>query len=61
MTTSSANHDWIGRFRSKVASYEVLNPDFVAELDMLNITVDEYERMLAASEPRIITTDNTVS
>jgi hypothetical protein len=44
-----------------VATYEQLAPDFIAELDTLNITIDEYERMLASDEPQAITTDNTVN
>ena len=43
-----------------VASYEQLDPDFIAELDTLSMTIDEYERMLADNEPLVITTDNTV-
>ena len=37
-----------------------MDPDFVKELDFLNITVDEYERMLAENEPKIITSDSTI-
>jgi hypothetical protein len=43
-----------------VSSYEQLDPDFIAELDTLSMTIDEYERMLADNEPLVITTDNTV-
>ena len=60
MAMSSASDVQVDSLASIAASYEQLDPDFVAELDMLSITIDEYERMLADSEPRIITTDNTV-
>ena len=60
MTMSNANSAQIEKLRSMVVSYEKLDPDFIAELDMLNITIDEYERMLAEDEPRVVTTDNTV-
>ncbi len=60
MTMSNANSAQVERLRSMVASYEKLDPDFIYELDMLNITIDEYERMLAEDEPRVVTTDNTV-
>ena len=43
-----------------VSSYEQLDPDFIAELDILSMPIDEYERMLADNEPLVITTDNTV-
>ena len=60
MAMSSASDVQVDSLASIAASYEQLDPDFVAELEMLSITIDEYERMLADSEPRIITTDNTV-
>lgn len=37
-----------------------LDPDFFEELATLSMTVDEYERLLAADEPTVVTTDNTV-
>lgn len=43
-----------------IASYATEDPDFVAELDTLSMTIDEYERILANNEPVVITTDNTV-
>lgn len=33
---------------------------FVEELDTLSIPIDDYDRMLSESEPRIVVTDNTV-
>ena len=60
MAMSSSSDMQVDRLASIAASYEQLDPDFVAELDTLSITIDEYERMLAESEHRVITTDNTV-
>ncbi len=37
-----------------------LGSEFMDELEMLNITIDEYDRMLAVNESRVIITDNTV-
>lgn len=37
-----------------------LDPDFFEELTTLSMTIDEYERILAADEPTVVTTDNTV-
>ena len=60
MAMSSLSNVQVDRLASMAAAYEQSNPDFIAELDTLSITIDEYERMLADSEPKIITTDNTV-
>ena len=60
MTMSNSSAAEIDQLASMVVSYEKLDPDFISELDMLNITIDEYERMLADNEPRVITSDNTV-
>ena len=43
-----------------IASYEEAHPGFLEELELLNITIDEYDRMLSESEPRVATTDNTI-
>ena len=45
---------------SAITSIAEEDPAFLAELDMLSLTIDEYERMLADEEPLVITTDNTV-
>ena len=45
--------DQVGKWSSKMAL------DFVKELDLLNITVDEYEHLLAELVPSIVTTDKT--
>ena len=37
-----------------------LGSEFMDELEVLSITIDEYDRMLAVSESTVITTDNTV-
>lgn len=37
-----------------------LGSEFMDELELLNITIDEYDRMLAVNESRVIITDNTV-
>ena len=60
MTMSNSSAAEIDQLVSMVVSYEKLDPDFISELDMLNITIDEYERILADNEPRVITSDNTV-
>ena len=60
MAMFSSSDVRVDRLASIIASYEESAPDFVAELDMLGITIDEYERMLTDSEPRVISTDNTV-
>ena len=57
---SSLNEVRVDNLASVVASYEQVDPDFIAELDTLSMTIDEYERMLADNDPMIITTDNTV-
>ena len=54
MAMSNQFDDQINKWSSQV------DPDFVKELDFLNITVDEYERMLAENEPKIITSDSTI-
>lgn len=62
-----AQRDRAGAGRGLVASlasggitYRRLDPAFAAELDMLSMTIDEYERILVGDEPSVITTDNTV-
>jgi hypothetical protein len=57
---SGPNDARVDNLASIVASFGQVDPDFIAELDTLSITIDEYERMLADNEPLIITTDNTV-
>ena len=61
MVTSSSDHESVDRFVSLLSVYESLHPEFIAELDTLNITVGEYEAMLADSEPRVVTTTNSTS
>ena len=48
------------KMEALLASYEEAHPGLIKELDLLNIAIDEYDRMLAESEPRVMTTDNTV-
>ena len=43
-----------------ITAFEEAYPDFVAELQVLGITIDEYRRMLAESHPVVITTSDTV-
>ena len=45
---------------SVLTQFATIDPGFVAELETLSMTVDEYERQLALNEPTIVTTDNTV-
>lgn len=54
MATSNRFDEQISKWNSQ------LDPEFVKELNFLNITVDEYEKMLAENEPKIITSDNTI-
>ena len=61
MVISSSDHESVDKFVSLISAYESLHPEFIAELDTLNITVGEYETMLADSEPRVITTNNSTS
>ena len=44
---------------SKDTAY--VDTEFLEELDTLGIAIDEYERMLADTEPAIITTSNATS
>ena len=54
MVMSNRFDDQINKWSSQV------DPDFIKELDFLNITVDEYEKILAENEPKVITSDNTI-
>ena len=58
--TSSPSASRIEELASTIASYTERHPEFVAELDTLSMRIEDYERMLAADQPLIITTDNTV-
>ena len=60
MTTAYPHEHGSKDFEALIASYEEAHPGLVKELDRLNITIDEYDRMLAENEPRVMTTDNTV-
>ena len=59
MVISSSDHESVDKFVSLISAYESLHPEFIAELDTLNITVGEYETMLADSEPRVTTNNST--
>ena len=49
------------RFDEQINKWSAqVDPEFLKELDFLNITVDEYEKMLAENEPKVITSDNTI-
>lgn len=39
---------------------DYLTPEFIEELELLNIAIDEYDRLLRDSEPKIITASSTV-
>ena len=60
MTMAYPHGQETSNIEALIASYEEAHPGLVEELDLLNITIDEYDRMLAESEPRVMTTDNTV-
>ena len=40
--------------------HDYLTPEFIEELELLNIAVDEYDRLLQDSEPKVITASSTV-
>ena len=61
MEISSSSDVQADRLASLIASYENLDPDFIAELDTLSITIGDYELMLADSGPWVVTTNNSVS
>ena len=44
---------------SRIAAFEKENPDFVKELDLLGFEIDEYETVLANSDPQVILSTNT--
>ena len=44
-----------------VASFTEAHPDFVAELEVLGIAVEDYQRMLAENQPVVITSSSTSS
>ena len=46
---------------SRLDEFEHEHPHLVRELDLLGVQIDEYETVLAESEPRIITTSNTTT
>ena len=46
---------------SRLDEFEHEHPDLVRELDLLGVQIDEYETVLAESEPKIITTSNTMT
>ena len=39
----------------------ILTPEFIEELEFLNIAVDEYERLLQDSEPKVIITTSSTA
>ena len=46
---------------ASLTAFEKENADFVGELDLLGMRIDEYESVLASFEPKMITTTNTTS
>ena len=60
MAISNSSDAQADRLTSLVATYEDLDPDFIAELDTLSITIGDYELMLVDSSPWVITTNNSV-
>ena len=61
MAISSSSDVQADKLASLIADYENLDPDFIAELDTLSITIGDYELMLADSGPWVVTTNNSVS
>lgn len=42
-----------------MTSFAEAHPDFVAELQALGVTVEEYQRMLAENHPVVITSNSS--
>ena len=49
----------VAGLESQIATFEKENPDFVKELDLLGFEIDEYEMVLANSDPQVIFTTNS--
>ncbi len=43
------------RLQAQIEQFERDNPEFVRELEVLGMGIDEYENALAASAPRVVT------
>jgi len=46
--------------KSRLAEFERDNPELVRELDLLGVEIDEYELVLAGSNPRVLTGNSSV-
>lgn len=46
---------------SHLERFQEENPKLMRELDVLGVQIDEYEMVLAQSEPRVFTTTNTTT
>ena len=51
--------DVVAGLESHIAAFEKENPDFVKDLDLLGFEIDEYEAVLANSEPQVTVDTNT--
>lgn len=46
---------------SHLERFQDENPELMRELDVLGVQIDEYEMVLAQSEPKVFTTSNTTA
>ena len=49
----------VATLESSIAAFEGEYPDIVREMDLLGFEIDEYEAVLASTEPQLIKTTNT--
>ena len=58
-TSQETDGDVVAGLEAHIAAFETDNPDFVKELDLLGFEIDEYETVLANSDPQVIVSTNT--
>ena len=51
--------DVVAGLEARIAAFETDNPDFVKELDLLGFEIEEYETVLANSDPQVVVSTNT--
>ena len=57
--SQETDDDVVAGLEAHIATFEKENPDLVKELDLLGIEIDEYETVLANSDPQVILTTNS--
>ena len=55
------NDDVARDLKSQLDAFERANPNFIQELDLLGVKIDEYELALAGSNPKVVTGSSSVS